>query len=407
MGKQNANLITGIDVGTAKTCAVTAEITDQGLRYRGHGVVESRGSRKGLIVELDKAVKSVEKAVEAAENIAGEAVEHAVVGVGGPHIRGVNSQGGISLGARPREITREDKRQAIERARAIALPADRQPLHLLPQEFIVDDQTGIHDPEGMVGRTIEVRVHVATGSASATQNIVTTLNRASVHVDDTVLEILAAADSVLRPDERELGVCLCDIGAGSTELIVLHEGAVVHTGVVPVGGDHFTNDIAVGLRTPLSAAEQIKRQFGCAVVTRIPEGSEIEVPSVGDRPSRMMQQRLLGEVLEPRSQELFEMVRENLRVANVMDLCGAGMVLTGGGARLAGLADIVDNVLRWPARVGEPTALPKMPSELAEPEFAVAIGLVFYAYRSRLARPGMETTSLGDRLKSLFAKKTS
>jgi cell division protein FtsA len=405
MGKQNANLITGIDIGTAKTCAVTAEITDQGLRYRGHGVTESRGSRKGLIVELDKAVKSVEKAVELAENVAAEAIEHAVVGVGGPHIRGVNSQGGISLGSRPREIFRDDKRQAIERARAIALPADRQPLHLLPQEFIIDDQTGIHDPEGMVGRTIEVRVHIATASASATQNVVTTLNRAGVHVDDTVLEILAAADSVLRPEERELGVCLCDIGAGSTELIVFHEGAVVHTGVVPIGGDHFTNDIAVGLRTPLPAAEDIKRQFGCAVVTRIPEGSEIEVPSVGDRPLRLMQQRLLGEILEPRSQELFEMIRENLRAANVMDLCGSGLVLTGGGAKLPGLPEIVDNVLRWPTRVGEPSALPKMPAELAEPEYAVAIGLVLYAYRSRSGRPGGEPTTLGSRLKSFFAKK--
>ncbi|HEX8984038.1 MAG TPA: cell division protein FtsA, partial [Bryobacteraceae bacterium] len=399
------NLITGIDVGTAKTCAVVAEITDHGLHYRGHGVSESQGMRKGLIVELDKAVKSVQKAVELAENAAGAPVEHAVVGIGGPHIRGVNSQGGFSLGSRAREITREDKRQAIERARAIALPADRQPVHLLPQEFIIDDQAGIHDPEGMTGRTVEVRVHVATAASTATQNLITTLNRAGIHVDDTVLEPLAAAESVLRAEERELGVCLCDIGAGSTELIVFHEGAVQHTGVVPVGGDHFTNDIAVGLRTPLSAAEQIKQQFGCAVVTKIPEGSEIEVPSVGDRPSRLMQQRLLGEILEPRSQELFEMVRENLRAASVLDLCGAGMVLTGGGARLPALADVVDTVLHWPARVGGPAALPKMSAELGEPEYAAAIGLVLYAYRSRLARPGTEPTGLRSKLRALFAKK--
>jgi cell division protein FtsA len=404
MAKQNSNLLTAIDLGSAKTCAIVAEITDAGLRYRGHGVAESRGTRKGMIVDLEKAVASVHKAVDDAEKLVEGPIEHAVVGVAGPHIRGVGSQGGVTIGSRPREVTREDVRQAVEKARGISLPADRQPLHLLPQEYIVDEHGGIQDPLGMVGKTLEVRVHVVTASSSATQNIVTALNKAGIHVDDTVLESLACADAVLRSDERELGICLADIGAGSTDLIVLHEGAVQHAGFVPIGGDHFTNDVAVGLRTPLAAAETIKKQFGCAVVTQIPESTEIEVPSVGDKPSRMMQQRLLGEILEPRARELMDMVRDHLRQAGVLELCGAGLVLTGGGARLAGLLDVVDQTMRKPARVASPAAIGKLPVDLVAPEFSTAIGLLLYAYRSRMARNTPEQATLKNRLRAFFAR---
>ena len=310
MANQQGNFLTAIDVGSAKTCALMAEVTDSGLRYRGHGVAESRGSRKGVIVELDKAVAAIQKAVEAAEDVAGAAVEHAIVGIGGAHVRGVNSHGGISLGTRPREIGRDEIKQAVERARAIPLPADREVLHLLPQEFILDDQAGVHDPLGMMAARLEVRVHLVTAAASATQNVITAVNRAGVHVDDTVFEPLAAADSVLRADERELGVCLADIGAGSTELIVFLQGAVAYTGVIPIGGDHFTSDLSVGMCTPLAEAEKIKKVYGNAIVTLIPEGNEVEVPSVGDRPSRLLPQRLVAEILEPRARELFEMMRE-------------------------------------------------------------------------------------------------
>jgi cell division protein FtsA len=315
----------------------------------------------------------------------------------------VNSQGGINLGARPREIMRDDMRAAIDKARAIALPNDREVLHLLPQEFLIDNQAGIHDPLGMPGMKLEVRVHVVTSSITATQNVVTVLNKAGIHVDDTIYEPLACADSVLRGDERELGVCLCDIGAGSTELIVFHEGAVAFAGVVPIGGDYFTSDVAVGLRTPLTHAEKIKRMFGCAVVTNIPEGNEIEVPTVGDKPSRLMSQRFLGEILEPRARELFEMIRDVLRQAGVMDLCGVGLVLVGGGAKLPGLSDIIDSVIRKPARVAMPTAIAKMPALLQEPEYAAVIGMLLYAYRARAAR-GKEEPTFKDRLKALFAR---
>jgi cell division protein FtsA len=402
MAKLNPNLLTAIDLGSAKTAVLVAEATDYGLRYRGHGIAESRGSRKGLIVDLEKAVLSVQSAVEQAENTTGAPIENAIVGIAGSHVRGLNSHGGISIGARPRELTRDDVRQAVERARAISLPVDRKILHLLPQDFILDDQSGIREPAGMMASKLEVKVHMVTGAGSAVQNVVTVLNRAGIHVDDTIFEALACADAVLRPEERDLGACIMDIGAGSTDLAVFYEGAVIHTGVVPVGGDHFTNDIAVGLRTPLTDADKIKKTFGCASVTRIPEGNEVEVPSVGDRPSRLMSQRLLGEILEPRARELFELVRDNLRHGGVFDLCNAGVVMTGGAARLQHIAEIAESVLRKPSRLGEPAPISRMPAELCEPEFATLIGLVLYGNRARLAH-GLQEDTLASRLKSLFA----
>lgn len=403
MGKLDNNLLTAIDVGSAKTCVLVAEVSDVGVRYRAHGICESRGSRKGIIIDLEKAVTSVQQAVEKAENAAEAPIEHAVVGVAGAHIRGITSQGGLAFGSRSREVSKDDIRQAVERAKSINLPDDRQILHLLPQEFILDDQSGLREPAGMMGSKLEVRVHVVTASMSATQNVVTVLNRAGIHVDDTVFEALACGDAVLRQDERELGVCLADIGAGSTDLVVYHEGAVIHTGVVPIGGDHFTNDVAVGLRTPLADAEKIKRLFGCAVVTRIPESTEIEVPSVGDRPSRLMSKRLLGEVLEPRTRELFEILREHLRVAGVMDLLTAGIVLTGGGAKLNAITEIAEDVLRKPIRVGIPASLSKMPVELAQPEYSTVIGMALHAYRMRILY-GQQEQGFGSKLKKLFAR---
>jgi len=403
MGSQTENLLAVIDVGSAKTSVIVAEVNDYALRYRGHGISDSRGMRKGVIADLDKAVYSIKKAVEEAENVAQAPVEHAVAGVAGSHIRGVNSHGGITLGARSREISRNDVRMAVEKARSINLPEDRDVLHLLPQEFILDGQGGVRDPAGLMGRKLEVRVHIVTGSATATQNVVTALNRAGIHVDDTVFEPLACADSVLQTDERELGVCLVDVGAGSTDLIVYYEGVVIHTGAIPIGGDHFTNDVGVGLRTPLPDAESIKKMFGCAIVTRIPEGNEIEVPSVGDRPSRLMQQRMLGEILEPRSRELMELLRDHLRQAGIADLLGAGLVFTGGGSRLSGLLEIAEDVLHRQVRQGYPVPIAKLPSELLEPEFGTAIGMVLYGHRARQARMNLDK-GLGAKIRALFAK---
>jgi cell division protein FtsA len=404
MAHPNEHLLTAIDVGSSKTCALVAEVTDTGLRYRGHGIAESRGSRKGIIVDLDKAVGAIQKAVEQAEDAAGAPVEHASVGVAGSHIRGVNSHGGISFGTRSREISREEIRSAVDKARAIPLPSDREILHLLPQEFILDEQDGIHDPLGMMATRLETRVHIVTASSSAIQNVVTAVNRAGVHVDDTVFEPLAGADAVLRADERELGVCFADLGAGSSNLIVFKDSAVAHTAAIPVGGDHFTSDLSVGLCTPLAEAEKVKKFYGHAIVTMIPEGNEVEVPFVGDRPSHMVSQRTVGEILEPRARELFEMLRDNLRHAGMFEACSAGIVLSGGASRLPGIIDVADSVLRRPVRLSWPAPLSKMPALLAEPEYATAIGMIFYAHRARMAR-GIQNDGWSSRLKAMLVGK--
>jgi cell division protein FtsA len=398
------NFITSIDVGSAKTCVLVAECSENGLRYRGHGVSESHGLRKGVISELDKAVASIQKAVERCEDVAGIPVEHALVGIAGAHIRGINSHGGISFGGRSREISREEIRQAVDKARTIPLPGDREILHLLPQEFILDDQPGVQDPTGMMATRLEVRVHIVTASSSAAQNMITAVNKAGVHVDDTVFEPLACADSVLRADERELGICLADLGAGSCDLIVFQQGAVAHTAVIPVGGDHFTSDLSVGMCTSSADAEGLKKSFGNAAVTLIPDGNEVEVPSVGDRPSRLLPQRMVGEILEPRARELFELLRDNLRQGGVLDHCVAGFVLSGGASRLPGILDVAESVLRKAARLAWPTPMARMPALLAEPEFATVLGMVYYGHRARIAR-GLQTPRWGARMKAMFAGK--
>ena len=404
MAHLNEHLLAAIDVGSAKTCALVAEITESGLRYRGHGLAESRGSRKGIIVDLDKAVGAIQQAVEQAEDAAGAPVEHTSLGIAGSHIRGVNSHGGISFGTRSREIGREEIRSAVDKARAIALPSDREILHLLPQQFILDEQDGVHDPLGMMGTRLETRVHIVTASSSAIQNVITAVNRAGIHVDDTVFEPLAGADAVLRADERELGVCFADLGAGSTNLIVFKDSAVAHTAAIPIGGDHFTSDLSVGLCTPLAEAEKIKKLYGHAIVTMIPEGNEVEVPFVGDRPSHMVSQRTIGEILEPRARELFEMLRDNLRHAGMFEGCSAGIVLSGGTSRLPGIVDIADSVLRRPVRLSWPAPLSKMPSMLAEPEYVTALGMIFYAHRARIAR-GIQNDRWSSRLKAMLVGK--
>jgi cell division protein FtsA len=399
----NHNLIAVLDLGSAKTLALICQAGDSGLRYRGHSAVESRGSRKGVIVELDKAVQSVQKAIEEAEKVGGCSVGSAMVAVGGSHIKGVTSRGGITLGTRARDVTREDIRASVEKARSVILPADREILHLLPQEFILDDQTGLRDPAGMMGRRLEVNLHMVTSSASATQNVVTTVNRAGLHVDNVVYEALMSGDAVLRADEKELGVCLADIGAGSSDLIVYRDGMVAHTGVVPIGGDHFTNDVAVGLRTPLASAESIKRGFGHTISSEVPEGDELEVPAVGDRPSRLMPRRFMAEILEPRAEELCEMVRDHLGQAGVLESCNAGVVLTGGGSRLEGLADVFEKTLDRPVRLASPQPICDMPPQLAEPEFSTVIGLAMYAHRTTMAKMITEQ-GFGAKVRTLLAR---
>jgi cell division protein FtsA len=399
MNQKQENLLVVLDIGSAHTRVVAADLNEGVLRYRGHGVVESAGMRKGLIAELGPAAKAVRAANEQAERVARANIEECVVGVGGPHVRGLNSNGGFELGNRMREITRDDVRTAVERARAVERPPDREILHLLPRQFILDNQPGIFDPVGMVGARLEVDLHIATCSGSALQSTVTCANRAGLEVSEAVLESVAAAECTLSADERELGVCLLDIGAHSSEMVVFFEGAVAHTASVPIGGAHFTNDLAIGLQMPVVQAEELKRQYGNAVVTAVPQHAEIEI---ANPQPQMLSLRMMAEILEPRARELMYFVKESLRHGGVLEALGAGCVLTGGGSMLPGMLDITESQLRVPARSGMPVRLSHMPGELAHPGFSTVIGMLLYAHRTRMTRAA-EDNSLRAKLRAMLA----
>jgi cell division protein FtsA len=382
MNQRQDNLIAVLDLGSAWTRMLVAEVQEGALRYRGHGVVASAGMRKGLIADLAPAAKVVKATSELAERVARLNIDECIVGVGGPHIRGLNVSGGIDLGNRMREITQDDVNNVLNRARSIERPPDREFLHLLPREFILDDQPGIFDPVGMIGSRLEVDLHIATCSGSALQSTVTCANRAGLEVTDTVLESIAAAESTLTADERELGVCLLDIGAHSTELAVFFESAVVHTSCIPIGGLHFTNDLAQGLQITVQQAEELKCQYGHAVVTSVPQDAEIEIFNPESQKLRL---RRIAEILEPRAEQLFYFVRESLRAGGVLEALGAGCVLTGGGAMLPGLHDIAESQIRVQARTGNPVRLSasQAPAALALPSFATAVGMLLYVHRTR------------------------
>jgi cell division protein FtsA len=383
--------IFGLDLGTSKTCALVCErVSEGGVEVAGLGVAESRGWRKGVIVNLDSVVLSIKKAVEAAEAEAKVSFETSYVSVGGAHLKGMNSRGAFSLGSAPREVTLEDKVKAFHNAKGISLPEDREIIDAIRQEYLLDSENGIRDPIGMNGRTLEVNVHLITASSMAWQNIVTAVNRAGIKVppSGTVFEALASSWACLTEDERELGVALLDIGGGSSELIVHFEGAVRHTAVIPIGGEHFTNDIAVGLRTPIPEAEKMKRLWG----ERDPEQAGdpvIEVKSVGERPSRVASYSMLSEIIEPRASELIEHLHAELSRAGCLKQLGSGLVLTGGGAKLGGLAPLAEQGLGVPVRLGVPQGLEKMGEILADATFSAAVGLIIHGNRLLLMRgPG-------------------
>ncbi len=392
-----------LDIGSTKTCTLIGEMEEDGsVKFAALGAAESKGWRKGQIVNLDLAVSSIRRAVEEAETIVGVPVESAMIGVAGGHVRGVNSRGGITVAARPRDIQREDVRRAIEAARGVQLPEDREVLHVLPQEFSLDAQDNIRDAIGMVGQRLEANVHIVTASGTATQNVVIAVNRAGVRVDDTVLEPLASAESCLTQDERELGACLLDIGGGTTELIAFSGGVVRHTAAVPVGGDHFTNDLAVGLRTPIPEAEKIKREHACAFHDLVTEDTAIEIAGVGNRPHRTVYARMLSDIVEPRAQELLMLVRDELRRGGLESQVPAGLIFTGGGAHLRGLVELAEKFFNLPVRVAAPRGLTGMNEEVSQPEYSTAVGLVLYGARMRRlagARPAGWT----GKLKALFA----
>jgi cell division protein FtsA len=401
LGKKDKYVV-GLDIGSTKTCALIAEIDEQQVKFLALGAAESKGLRKGLIVNLDSTVSSIRRAVEEAESVANVPVESAVIGVAGNHVRGVNSRGGISLGPRARDIEREDVRRAIDAARNISLPDDREVLHVLPHEFRVDVQDGIRDAIGMVGQRLEANVHVVTSSVAATQNLVTAANKAGILINDTVLEPLASAESCLTQDERDLGCCLLDIGGGTTEVIIYGGGVVRHTSAVPIGGDHFSNDLAVGLRTPIPEAEKIKRRNGCASSALLREDGAIEIASVGDRPPRTIFARMLTDIIEPRAMELLALIRDDLRRAGLETQIPAGLVLCGGGARLHGFDELIEQSLHLPVRIAEPKGLVDLPEQVAQPEYATVIGLVMYGAKARRSTP-QRPGNLVSKLKAMFA----
>jgi cell division protein FtsA len=372
------------------------------VKFAALGAAESKGWRKGQIVNLDLAVSSIRRAVEEAETIVGVPVESASVGVAGSHVRGINSRGGVTVANRPRDIQRDDVRRAIEAARGITLPEDREVLHVLPQEFYLDGHDSIRDAIGMVGQRLEANVHIVTASGTATQNIVTAVNRAGVRVDDTVLEPFASAESCLTQDERELGCCLLDVGGGTTELIAYSGGVVRHTAAIPVGGDHFTNDLAVGLRTPIPEAEKLKREHACVFRGLVPEDRAIEIASVGDRPPRTVYARMLAEIVEPRAQEFLMLIRDELRRGGVEQQVPAGIVLTGGGAHLRGLPELAEKVFNLPMRIAVPRGLAGMNDQVSQPEYSTAVGLVLYGARTRRVAGARPSGWVG-KLKSMFA----
>jgi cell division protein FtsA len=382
MSQKQDNLIVALDVGSEHTRVLAVELNEGAVRYRAHATLESQGMRKGLIAELGPATRVVKAASDAVERMVQVNFSECLVGVGGPNVAGVNTTAGLSFGQKMREISKEDVSSVVERARAVPLAADREILHLLTRQFVLDDQQGIYDPVGMVGSKLEVDLHISTCSGSALQSTVTCANRAGLAVKDTVFEAIAAAEATLTADERELGVCLLDIGSHSTEIAVFFEGAVAHTGSIPIGGHHFTNDLAIGLQIDLKTAEYIKLHHGHAEVTALPQIDEIEIPAPY---SQSIRHRKVAEILEPRAWELFEKVRQSLREGGVLEALGFGCVLCGGGSVLPGLPYVAESVLHVRARVGGPVHISRTPPELTHPAYATLVGMVLYAHRRQMS----------------------
>jgi len=398
--------IVSLDLGSTKTCALVCRPIDNGkLELAGWGSAESKGWRKGIIVSLDSAVLSIKKAIEAAEDAAAVPIDSGYIGIGGGHIKGVDSRSALTLGPRSREVTSEDVRRVFQTAQGIALPPDRKLVYAERQEYLLDAQNGIRNPVGMTGSRLEVNVHLVTSSLAAHENLVAAVNRAGIVVQDTIFEAMAAAEACLTTDERELGVALVDIGGGSSDLIVYHEGSIRHTASIPVGGEHFTNDIAVGLRTPIPEAEKMKYLWGERDPAQ-PQDAALEVPSVGERPAKTVNYAMLSDIIEPRATELLELVQAELGRSGCQKQIRAGVVLTGGAAKLGGLVALADQMLGFPVRLGRPRGIEKMGDELPDPAYSVVVGLAVHAYRLHLVRDSQERGWAG-RLKSILGGKES
>jgi cell division protein FtsA len=376
------NLLTALDIGTSKVCALVAEAADDGgLALLGCGVAPCTGLRKGVVVNIEATVEAIRTALAEAEKTSGAKVGLVVAGVAGAHIRGLNSHGIVAV--RGGEVSARDVDRVIDAARAVAIPLDRQVLHVLPQRFAVDDHEGVRDPVGMAGVRLEARIHIVTGAQTYGLNLTRCCERAGVTPCEMVLQALASAEAALFPDERELGVALVDIGGGTTDLIVLHSGAVMHTAVLPLGGNHLTGDVAAGLRTPLADAEALKIGYGAATNLVVAADEMVQVPGVGGREPSMIARRMLGEILEPRMEEIFTLVHRELIRSGVADSLASGIVLVGGSSLMEGTQELAERVFSLPVRRGLPINLKGMPEELMKPMFTTAAGLLLHARAAR------------------------
>jgi len=401
MAKQkNGDVIVGLDIGTTKICAIVGEQTENGLDIIGIGTHPSKGLRKGVVVNIEATVNSIRHAMEEAELMAGCDISNVYTGIAGGHIKGFNSQGIVAV--KDKEVRQADIDRVIDAAKAVAIPLDREVIHVLPQEFIIDDQGGIKEPLGMAGVRLEAKVHIVTGAVSSAQNIITCANRTGLNVTDIVLQPLASSVAVLSDDEKELGVCLVDIGGGTTDIAVFSGGSIVHTAVLALGGNPLTDDLAVGLRTPSYEAEKLKQRHGCCLSTMVGKDEMVEIPSVGGRPARTLGKQILCEILEPRVEEIFQLVQREIQRCGYADQLASGVVITGGATLLQGMPEVAEEILGVPVRRGLPRGVGGLVDVVKSPMYATAVGLVVYGANNK-GEVGEKSASITDRLRELLS----
>jgi cell division protein FtsA len=382
----NGNMVVGLDIGTAKICAIIGEKTPEGVDVVGIGTHPSLGLKKGIIVDIEATIDSIRKAVKDAERMAEYEVETVYTGVSGGHIRSINSHGVIAL--KNKEVRRADVKRSIDAARAITVPVDREIIHVLPQEFIVDDQGGIRDPLGMSGMRLEAKVHVVTGAVTSAQNIIKCANRTGLDVKELVLQQLASGEAVLTDDERELGTVLVDIGGGTTDIAIFFRGSVVYTSVLPLGGNHFTSDVALGLRTTMKEAERIKREYGSAIAGSVNREEKIQVMSVDGRDSQVVSKRTLCEIIEARAEEIFQLIQKEILRSEMGACLGSGVVLTGGASLLPGLTKLAEKMFGQPVRIGYPQGVKGLEDIVRNPMYATGVGLLLFSGNQRSGSHG-------------------
>jgi len=376
------DLIIGIDIGTSKVVTLVGEVTPEAqLNIIGMGTHPSQGLKKGVVVNIETTVQSIQRSVEDAESMAGCEIFSAYTGIAGSHIRSLNSHGIVAI--HDREVTHSDVERVIDAAKAIAIPADQKILHILPQEFTIDNQESIREPIGMAGVRLEAKVHIVTGAVGAAQNIVKCLKRCGLTANDIVLEQFASSQSILSEDEKELGVCMIDIGGGTTDIAIFTDGAIRHTAVIPIAGDQVTNDIAIALRTPTRHAEEIKIKYGCALQDLVDINQTLDVPPVGDRPGRRISKRALAEVIEARYEELFNLVHAEIRRCGLEEVIAAGVILTGGASKVEGAVELAERIFRMPARIGMPNNITGLSEVIHNPIYATGVGLLLYGLEQR------------------------